>query len=222
MIGYIHPGASASFGIRPEFMASVLSVLHDEGTFSLIGGISEVSAGAVVPLARDVLTLRFLASGCDWLWCVDTDMVFTPGVLAGLWVSADEEKAPVVSAVCPVQDAGRVWPSAYRLGDEMNGAGELVIERLDTLPEMEGLVQVAACGAACVLIHRGVFDAISRAEEWGTLGRWWQPIETAQAVLGEDVSFCLRAAASGVPVHVNTNVTTGHVKAVMIGEPSPK
>jgi len=41
-------------------------------------------------------------------------------------------------------------------------------------------------------------------------------------VLGEDVSFCLRAAASGVPVHVNTNVTTGHVKAVMIGEPSPK
>jgi len=122
MIGYIHPGASASFGIRPEFMASVLSVLHDEGTFSLIGGISEVSAGAVVPLARDVLTLRFLASGCDWLWCVDTDMVFTPGVLAGLWVSADEEKAPVVSAVCPVLDAGRVWPSAYRLGDEMNGA----------------------------------------------------------------------------------------------------
>jgi hypothetical protein len=72
-----------------------------------------------------------------------------------------------------------------------------------------------------VLIHRGVFDAISRAEEWGTLGRWWQPIETAQAVLGEDVSFCLRAGASGVPVHVNTNVTTGHVKAVMIGEPTP-
>jgi len=215
MIGYIHPGASASFGIRPEFMQSVLSVLTDPDSAKLVGGVSEVSAGAVVPLARDVLTSRFLDSDCDWLWCVDTDMVFTPAVLTGLWSVADAEAVPVVSAVCSILDGGRVWPSAYEL---VTGDGEPEIARLGSLPSGGGLVRVAACGAACLLVHRDVFGRIAQYSE---TCRWWQPMEAAGVMLGEDVSFCLRAGACSIPVYVHTGAEAGHVKAVMIGTPTP-
>jgi len=216
MIGYVHPGASASFGIRPEFMASVLSILNDPDTFKLIGGVSEVSAGAVVPLARDVLTARFLDGPCDWLWFVDTDMVFTPAVLTGLWAVADIEAVPIVSAVCMILDQGRAWPAAYRL---VTGDGDPELERLAALPAGDGLLRVAACGAACVLIHRDVFCKISQYQEQEC--RWWRPMEAGGEVLGEDISFCLRAGGCGIPVHVHKGISAGHIKAVMIGEPTP-
>ena len=36
---------------------------------------------------------------------------------------------------------------------------------------------------------------------------------------GEDVSFCVRAAAAGFPIHVHAGVRTTHHKAVWVSEP---
>ena len=40
------------------------------------------------------------------------------------------------------------------------------------------------------------------------------PIGTA--LVGEDLTFCLRCAAAGVPVHVHTGVRAGHMKTTML------
>jgi GT2 family glycosyltransferase len=36
--------------------------------------------------------------------------------------------------------------------------------------------------------------------------------------MGEDMTFCLRAAAAGIPVHVATGVQVGHMKPGMLGK----
>jgi hypothetical protein len=36
------------------------------------------------------------------------------------------------------------------------------------------------------------------------------------ALMGEDMTFCLRCAAAGIPVHVHTGVKAGHMKTTML------
>jgi hypothetical protein len=64
-----------------------------------------------------------------------------------------------------------------------------------------------------VLIHRGVLAAVR--DEYGD--HWFDLIElpkgrTGTTTFGEDMSFCLRLAALGIPMHVHTGVKTTHDK----------
>jgi GT2 family glycosyltransferase len=36
--------------------------------------------------------------------------------------------------------------------------------------------------------------------------------------MGEDLTFCLRAAAAGYPIHVHTGVQVGHMKSTTLGK----
>ena len=36
--------------------------------------------------------------------------------------------------------------------------------------------------------------------------------------VGEDLSFCVRLAREGIPLHLHAGVEVGHVKAVQIGK----
>ena len=36
------------------------------------------------------------------------------------------------------------------------------------------------------------------------------------ALMGEDMTFCLRCAAADIPVHVHTGVKAGHMKTQML------
>jgi len=77
------------------------------------------------------------------------------------------------------------------------------------------LVQSAATGSAFVLIHRSVFERI--AEKHGPT--WYDRTPGADGhLLGEDISFCVRAATVDVPIHVYTGVRTTHYKSRWLGE----
>jgi hypothetical protein len=41
---------------------------------------------------------------------------------------------------------------------------------------------------------------------------WFQEMEHDGQPVGEDITFCWRAAMAGIPVYVNTAVQMGHVK----------
>jgi hypothetical protein len=36
--------------------------------------------------------------------------------------------------------------------------------------------------------------------------------------MGEDLTFCMRAAAAGLPIHVHTGIQVGHVKTTVLGK----
>jgi hypothetical protein len=77
------------------------------------------------------------------------------------------------------------------------------------------VVQVAATGSAFILIHRSAFEKVTQKH-----GATWynRTPGTDGKLLGEDVSFCVRAWDSGVPVHVHTGVRTTHYKSYWLSE----
>ncbi len=221
-IAYVHSAecsvswAESMWGLREWDMT------HDQR----IGGRIRIRCGFQgIPAARNEGVRRFLETGLPWLFWVDTDMGFKPDTLDRLLASADPAERPVVGALCFAQK--------YTADDGFDG---YVTESVPTLygwistDEAKGFVglreypedelgQYAGTGSAAILIHRNVLQVIG-----ATRGpHWYDPAlnPTTGAPYGEDLSFCLRCAIAGFPVHVHTGVRTNHMKYVWLSKPSP-
>lgn len=173
--------------------------------------------------ARNSAVDRFLQSDDPWLFWIDTDMGFQPDIVDRLVEQADPDERPVVGALAFAQR--EVSPDGY---------GGFNVEPTPTLydwfvrpDDVAGfaarhnyqkntLQPVSATGSACVLIHRGVFEAIEAKN--GPC--WYDPIRnpTDGRWLGEDMSFCVRTIEAGLSIWVDTSVKTTHLKHVWVGE----
>lgn len=160
---------------------------------------------------RNKVAREFLASKAEWLWMVDTDMTFDPDIVDRLLAVAHVKRRPIVGGLCFSADrAGTVAPTLYRL-DEQTG----VLDRARDLPGPDGdpLIPVDATGAACLLVHRRVFEDLDD----GTHSPWFDEMDLAGDRLGEDMTFCLRARVAGYPIYVHAGIEAGHVKPQSIG-----
>jgi GT2 family glycosyltransferase len=145
-------------------------------------------------------------------------MVFEPDTLDRLLADADPVERPIIGGLCfrVTQDAGQMielTPTLYGLN---NDKPPRTVVYHDYPPD--ALVQVAATGAACLLVHRSVFEGIAAAaveKKFQDPYIWFA--ETLypeyKDVLSEDITFCLRAGACGFPVHVDTSIEIGHQKS---------
>lgn len=175
-----------------------------------------------LPAARNTIAARVVTSDVDWLLWVDTDMGFAPDSLYQLLAVAKPETRPVVGGLCFAQK--------QFAHDGLNGYRTVPLPTIyDWLRDDQGtpqfasvplypvntLVQSAATGSAFVLVHRSVFEKI--AEEHGPT--WYDRMPGPDGrLLGEDISFCARAATVGVPIHVHTGVRTSHFKSRWLSE----
>jgi len=208
LLGYIHAG-----DVRAEFMRSVLDVTAGPDADRKIGGVLDATAGSLIAKARNLLVQQFLSTAREWLWMVDTDVVFSQRALPLLAEIADAATSPVVTGVVQIVKAdGTRFPSVFSL--DVLSPGGMRIEPLPMAgwPRSESFT-VDACGAACLLVHRSVFAKIAAGD--GPV--WFLPIEVDNGLVGEDVSFCMRAGAVGARPVVAARVLCGHVKPVVIG-----
>ena len=204
-LGWIHGGT-----VRAEFMDSILGVLADPATSPLISRYETFSAGPRLADARNHVAAQFLGRGREqWLWMLDTDIVFEPGLLLRLARTADRYARPLVSGLYFTTTAGGL-PLVPMIYERDPGA------RPEFTPcqgwEPGTVIEAAGCGAGCLLIHRRVLEAAGEApftEVTATDGRQY----------GEDLSFCLRAASAGFTVHADTGARAGHVKTAVVGLP---
>lgn len=173
--------------------------------------------------ARNTAVEEFLAERrSDWMFWVDTDMGFPPDTVDQLLAAADPVTRPVVGALCFSQierepDGMGGWkciatPTVMdwaHVGERTGYAVRWDYPR-DTVTKVDGT------GSACILIHRSVFEKIhaefgpnwyTRTRNPGT-GKWF----------GEDLSFCIRVGAIGLPIYVHTGVQTTHLKRVWLGQ----
>jgi hypothetical protein len=181
------------------------------------GGILGWKSGVNVSSARNSICEKFLRHDrAEWLWMLDTDMTFPPDTLERLLAEADPDKAPIVGGLCFGNDNGRYFPTLYDLaGTE----GDVQFVRYHEWAP-DSMMQVFATGAACLLIHRTALEKIRdfpNPNRPGEIGfsrafPWFQETDFNGRVMGEDITFCLRAGTVGLPVHVNTAVSLGHVK----------
>lgn len=130
-----------------------------------------------------------------WLLFLDADVVPTADALTRLLA----RNVAIVSGVYyerfPVLVDGQVvFPVAASLN------GEKLFDD-DVLPT-HGLLPVTSAGAGCLLIRREVFAAIGQP--------YFRCGQIDPERLGEDSDFCLRAAACGIPTHLDCTVRVGH------------
>lgn len=215
VVGYCSPGQ-----VYSRFHESFVNLLnYDLITTRRIwndgSGRIPFEASANISTARNAMCRLMLETAADWLWMVDTDMTFPPDLLERLMANADPDKAPIVGGLCFGVEDGRLFPTMYDLGGTEEKP-EFI--RYDAWPE--GMFQVFATGAACLLIHRTALERIRDYEHPDRPGEkgfsavypWFQEREFGQTPMGEDMTFCFRAGLAGLPVHVDTTVRLGHVK----------
>lgn len=214
VIGYCHPGT-----LRAEFAASVLETILTGPV--KVDTVLSYQSGPNISTARNKICHEFLTKHrAPWLLMCDTDMVFAADALGRLITAANEAKAPVVGALCYSQDDGAdCLPVMYELvAPDAGQMDRIAFVRLSSWAEGT-LVRVSATGAAFLAIRRDALREIA-AKSGDQAAPWFResPVGAPLALMGEDMTFCLRAAAAGIPVHVHTGVQVGHMKPVMLGK----
>lgn len=219
-VGYLHPGHwSACFGnslhdlLFCDLFGAQRIVSHPHGKMGKECGAAGIVAGRN-HLARIVLD----ESEAEWLFMVDSDMGFAADTVDRLVEAADPAERPIMGGLCFAQKSAgrgelyaqryRCTPTVYRLAETEDDAGFLPIFDYPR----DAVVSCDATGAACVLIHRSALERIR--ERYGDT--WFDPIKKPKSPrpgdYGEDMSFCLRALACDLPIHVHTGVKTTHDK----------
>lgn len=219
--GYLHPGE-----VSACFMDSFVDMafydaqcngrfLHPYGKMGKRAG-----SGGIVDGRNQLAKVMLDESDADWLLMIDSDMGFAPDTAEKLVEAAHAIDRPVMGGLCfaYAQDGSRPlygasWrpvPTLYDWVDDGDDYGFLPrLEYLDG-PTVQ---EVAATGAACVLIHRLALTAIR--EEYGD-NQWFEPITHPRGrKFSEDLSFCVRVAACDMPIHVHTGVKTTHHKGAI-------
>lgn len=171
---------------------------------------------------RNLAVTHFLdKTDAEWLFFVDTDMGFTPDSLEALLLAADPMKRPVVGGLCfALKHLGsdgrggfhvRPVPTLFMFAkNDKQGFG--FANRFKYPPD--ALVQVAGTGAAFLLIHRDVLEAIRTMEDDDRFFDFVQYGDGTQ--VSEDLSFCWRLAELKIPVFVHTGVKTTHHKMLWL------
>jgi GT2 family glycosyltransferase len=219
-VGYVHPDAGRVSSFEDSLVRLFNFDLMNAGLITERLAVRCGTSGLVA--ARNEVAARMLNTDCDWLLWVDTDMGFLPESLYQLLSVAHPVDRPIVGGLCFIQrQFGPDGYNGYRTRPMTTlfdwKPGDDGVPRFTAVPlyPVNSVVQVAATGSAFLLVHRSVFEKI--AEEHGPT--WYERTVGADGVLlGEDVSFCVRAATVGVPVHVHTGVRTTHYKAQWLSE----
>lgn len=193
--------------------ALVALVVHDATHSRHIpgnGGVIGAMGGPRVASTRNRVVRTFLDNPAlgSWLWFVDSDMVFAPDALDRLLAFADPVARPVVAGLC----FSGSWGTLKMAPTLVDLDGHLI----EDWPRGEP-IEVGRTGAACLLIHRSVLERMGKANADYPYP-WFEDGHLQGLEVGEDVTFCLRLNAMGIPVWVHTGIRVGHVKPWVIDE----
>lgn len=209
VIGYCHPGI-----VHAEFCASLISVAMEAKTS--LDAVITLEWGPNISTARNKIAADFLTRPTPWLLMVDTDMVFTGDALDRLIAAADPVERPIVGGLCYSPLNGDLFPTMYEMVDK--GEGRIGFVRPPIVPE-DQLVKLSATGTGFLLIHRSALEKV-RDSAKDISAPWFRemPVGEPMALMGEDMTFCVRAGVAGIPIYVHTGVQIGHMKSTMLGK----
>jgi len=216
-VGYLHPGEYASC-----FAESLVDLLFwDAAHEKRITGhqwgklAKECGSGQIVAGRNQIAKVVLDDSESEWLFMIDSDMGFAPDTVDRLVASADAELRPVMGGLafaCKTDGKASLYgtryvaaPTVYDYVELPDSVGFVARARY----ERDAVSPVAGTGAACLLVHRSALEKV-RAK-YGD--NWFTPVTHPKgSTFSEDLSFCVRLAGVGVPIHVDTAVKTTHDK----------
>jgi GT2 family glycosyltransferase len=222
-VAFVHNGDEVDY----SFFHSYVQLIHFDaanegrtwrgGEFSIRAGTDGLAA------ARNTAVQGFLSeSKADWFCWFDTDMGFAPETVDLLLQAADPAERPVMGGLCfanrEVENdgmGGRIALAAPVIMDWKTVDGEQGFDTRWNYAQ-NAIVRCDGVGSACVLIHRSVFERV--LAEFGP--NWYSRARnpSTNQLISEDLSFCVRANALDIPIHVHTGVKTTHAKRVWLSE----
>ncbi len=207
--------------ITQSFHRSLFDLVgYDMSTNQRLFNNASARCGALMlPKMRNNMVAEMLASTCEWLFMVDSDMGFEPNTLDRLLSAGHPTERPIVGALCFMQreaepdTMGGVItypaPTIYKWQPNPETGHEMFIGQ-QTYP-VNTLVKVGATGAACLIIHRSALEKIG--SDWFS-----QIVGTDGELAGEDISFFIRCRDLDIPAAVHTGVRTSHYKHLWLSE----
>ncbi len=154
------------------------------------------NVGSLIYSSRNDLAIRAIKMGADYVFWLDSDMVFEPDVLKRLFERKD--KGDIITGAY----YRRVPPFSPVLYEKLDfdDKGACSWKECETVPQ--DVFEVAGCGFGCVLMPTDIFlDVQSR------FGAMFNPINGT----GEDLSFCWRARQLGFKIVCDPTIPLGHV-----------
>ena len=167
-------------------------------------------SGSLVYMSRNHLALKAIENDFDYIFWLDSDMVFPPETLEMLMKDA-ESGMDFVSGLY----FKRCFPTYPVICDtvvhEMDESGDLVSEvtNYNDYPR-DSVFEIAAAGFGCCLTKT---DLIKRVAEKYRCS----PFEPLPA-LGEDYSFCKRVEGIGAKMFCDSRVKAGHIGTFIFNE----
>lgn len=182
-------GIIANDSARYSLFASCVTNLHAPA-----GSKVEWTIGGDWCGARNKLAQATLDEGYEWLWFMDDDHAFAPGLLNGLL----RHDLPLVVPVCLTRVAPFV-PVTYT---EKVAENLYLPIPLDQQAE-DGLVRLEAGGCAGMLIRREVLEAIDPP--------WFEYTDRS-----EDIVFCEKAKSAGFEIYCDLAARLGHITTAVV------
>lgn len=156
-----------------------------------------MKSGSLIYTARNDLAMQAIQMDADYVFWLDSDMVFKPDTLARMYKTIRENDYDILTGLY----FRRVPPYSPVLFDALDMFGPtLNWSEFKSIPEE--IFEVGGCGFGCVLMKTDVFlDVQSR------FGNMFAPMGNN----GEDVAFCIRARECGFKIMCDPSVICGHV-----------
>lgn len=158
--------------------------------------------GSLVYTSRNDLARRALADDVDYVFWLDSDMVFPPDVLVRMMAQMKEDDIDILTGLY----CRRVEPYTPTIFTKLEMDGGLCrFKELDEIPSER--FECAGMGFGCVLMSAQVIMDVM-----GYYGDAFSPI----AGVGEDLSFCWRARQRGYKIYCDPTIPLGHIGRIVI------
>ena len=156
-----------------------------------------MKTGSLIYTSRNSLATTAIQSEADYVFWLDSDMVFSPDTLVRMMDTLQKNDLDILTGLY----FRRVPPYSPVLFEKIEIDGLICdYSEYNTIPE--GLFEVGACGFGCVLMKTDVFFDVQ-----SKFGNMFAPIGNT----GEDVAFCWRARQCGYKITCDPSVICGHV-----------
>ena len=183
----------------PTLFCQSLALLHkvDECTLAM-------QSGSLVYTSRNNLATMSIQMDADYVFWLDSDMVFDADVLERMFKTLKENDLDILTGLY----FRRVPPYTPVLFDRLEIEGEICDwSEFTEIPK--GIFEVGGCGFGCVLMKTDVFYDVQ-----SKFGNMFAPI----ANNGEDIAFCWRARQCGFKIYCDPSIICGHVRTSVVNE----
>lgn len=176
----------------PAVFAQSLAMLEKVGNCAIA-----FKVGSLVYTSRNELAKQAIKMGADYVFWLDSDMVFEADTLKQMLKTMDENKLDMLSGVYYRRNP----PYTPVLFNKLETSDEEKVDFSEFEKIPEGIFEVGGCGFGCVLMKTDVLISVL-----GRFRTFFNPMKGA----GEDLAFCIRARECGYKIYADSSISLGH------------